>query len=129
MSPVETIDIVLLLGERVLTDITAFRLRLLGYQVHPVEDVAAAETLMIKLKPDLLLIDTRVGDVDLLQWAVGLRSADDAVDTAVVVLSPDPSLDTVTRAFHAGAVDYLVTPFDPSVMESKIRRALERVAA
>ena len=125
----ERATIVLLLGEAVLSQITAFRLSLLGYRVHAVSTIEEGETLLGKLRPDLLLVDTKSGDVDLLQWAAGARGQSGESPFAVMVLSPDPSLDTVTRAFHAGAVDYLVTPFDPSVMEQKIRRALEVRAA
>ena len=38
--------------------------------------------------------------------------------------SLDPSLETVERAFHAGTQDYLITPFDPTVMEEKIEALL-----
>ena len=33
-------------------------------------------------------------------------------------------LETVERAFHAGTQDYLITPFDPTVMEEKIEALL-----
>jgi response regulator of citrate/malate metabolism len=44
----------------------------------------------------------------------------------MIVFSLDPSLETVERAFHAGANDYLITPFDPTVMEEKIEQILDQ---
>ena len=42
----------------------------------------------------------------------------------VGVLSADAALDSVQQAFQAGASDYLVTPYDPVVLEEKVERLL-----
>jgi DNA-binding response OmpR family regulator len=44
-------------------------------------------------------------------------------------LSPDPDLDAVQRAFNAGADEYLLTPFDPLVLERKVQNLLNEAEA
>ena len=38
----------------------------------------------------------------------------------------DGDLEKVQRAFAAGAKDYLLTPYDPAVLEQKLERLLEQ---
>ena len=40
----------------------------------------------------------------------------------VLFVSSHADLDDVQKAYNAGANDYLVTPYDPAVLESKIER-------
>jgi len=40
----------------------------------------------------------------------------------VIALSADAELDSVLRAYRAGATDYLVTPYNPRVLETKVEQ-------
>jgi len=48
-------------------------------------------------------------------------------DIPVMVLSANADLDDVQKAYNAGADEYLVTPYDPFMLESKIRRLVAAV--
>ena len=40
----------------------------------------------------------------------------------ILALSADAELDSVQRAFRAGAIDYLVTPYNPLILEAKVEQ-------
>lgn len=102
----------------------SFRLELLGFNVESVEDGGQASAAISRSVPDLMIIDTVLRDGDGLEWIARMRSEYGADRLPVIIFSLDPSLETVERAYHAGAQDYLITPFDPIVMEEKIESLL-----
>jgi len=114
------IRILLVVVESALADVTRFRLELLGYQIDVAESGSEALTKVRNKIPELLIVDTTLRDGDGLEWLSQLRGEFKAERLPVLVLSLDPSLETVERAFYAGAQDYLITPFDPVTLENKV---------
>lgn len=111
----------------VLADLASYRLQLLGYRVDVVDGGAAAGDRLRKEPYKLLILDTKLADGDGLEWLTTLRIEVKASELPAMVLSLDPSLEMVRRAFLAGAQDYLITPFDPSVLEEKIEQLVAGV--
>ena len=116
--------LLLVLTEPVLAELTSFRLELLGYQIEMVSSGGQAMAAIQNELPDLVIADTSLRDGDGIEWIARLRREYTAEQLPVMVFSLDPSLETVQRANHAGAQDYLITPFDPTVMEEKIETLL-----
>ena len=114
------VKLLLAQAEPVLAELTSFRLELLGYNISLVRTGGEAMSAIASSVPDLVIVDTALSDVDGIEWIARLRADYPAAQVPVIVFSLDPSLETVERAFHAGAQDYLITPFDPAVMEEKI---------
>ena len=112
--------LLLVQSEPVLAELTAFRLELLGYQIELVATGNEAFSSIQRSLPDLVIVDTSLTDGDGIEWIARVRGEYSADQVPVIVFSLDPSLETVERGFHAGAQDYLITPFDPTVMEEKI---------
>ena len=110
--------------EPVLAELTTFRLELLGYCVERSETGADAQAAIARALPDMVIVDTVLPDIDGIEWIKRLRGDYAPEQVPVLVFSLDPSLETVERAFQAGAQDYLITPFDPTVMEDKIETLL-----
>jgi DNA-binding response OmpR family regulator len=76
--------------------------------------------------PDAVVLDImmpRLSGHDVLALR---RSRHLAPDTAVVVLSCKSEDPDVTRAFEAGAADYVTKPFDPDDLVRSVRAALHR---
>lgn len=72
--------------------------------------VAQAKALLLKLKPDLLLLDIYLPDesgLNLLSW---LRT-DSGLDTEVIAVTADRDLKSVRTARSGGVYHYLVKPF------------------
>lgn len=116
--------LLLVQNEPVLADLTQFRLELLGYQIEMARSGAEATAAISQNAYHLAIVDTALPDLDGIEWIAQTRSAMTADQLPIIVFSLDPSLETVERAFHAGATDYLITPFDPNVMEEKIEAIL-----
>lgn len=112
--------LLLVQSEPVLAELTAFRLELLGYQIELVRTGGEALSSIQQSLPDLVIVDSSLPDGDGIEWIARVRGEYGADQVPVIVFSLDPSLETVERGFHAGAQDYLITPFDPTVMEEKI---------
>lgn len=121
--------LLLVQSETVLAELTSFRLELLGYQIQLAGSGGEAISLIQKSPPDLVIVDTQLPDIDGIEWVSRVRGEFVAEQLPIVVFSLDPSLETVERAFHAGVQDYLITPFDPTVMEEKIETLLIQHAA
>ncbi len=47
--------------------------------------------------------------------------------TEVILLTGAPSVETALQGIRGGAFDYLVKPCDPDLLESRIRRAQEKL--
>jgi DNA-binding response OmpR family regulator len=116
--------LLLVQSEPVLGELASFRLELLGYEITLVASGSEALSKSREALPDLLIVDTTLPEGDGLEWLSRLRGEFSAEQLPVLVFSLDPSLETVERAYHAGAQDYLITPFDPVVMEEKIETLL-----
>ncbi|MEW4561725.1 response regulator [Bremerella sp. JC770] len=107
-----------------LADITAFRLELLGFEVQTVENSDAALKQIEEKQVDLVIVDLELAGLKGLDLIQQLQVHEKSHETPVLVFSTDPSLDVVQKAFKAGAKDYLVTPYDPAVLEHKIEMLL-----
>lgn len=116
--------LLLVQAEPVLAELTSFRLELLGYQLELVGSGGEAIASIQKSMPGLVIVDTHLSDGDGIEWITRARSEFTADQLPILVFSIDPSLESVERAIHAGAQDYLITPFDPTVMEEKIESLL-----
>jgi len=116
--------LLLVQAEPVLAELTSFRLKLLGYQIELVGSGGEATTSLQESLPNLVIVDTQLPDTDGIEWITRIRGDYAPEQLPIIIFSLDPSLETVERAYHAGAQDYLITPFDPAVMEEKIETLL-----
>ena len=121
-------NILLVQAEPVLAELTSFRLELLGYQLNVVNEGGEAKSIIQNSLPDLVVVDTSLRDGDGIEWISQIRVEHGHEQLPIIVLSLDPSLETVERAFHAGANDYLIAPYDPIVMEEKVEKMLAQYA-
>lgn len=122
-------DLMLIEGEPILADLASFRLELLGYQLRVYESLKTAQAAIDAGLPDLLIIDSVMPEGDGIEFVSKLRGMYTPAELPILVFSIDPSLETVERAIAAGAQDYLVTPFDPTVLETKVQSRLAERAS
>jgi CheY-like chemotaxis protein len=91
-----------------IADLYQLKLQLDGFRVAVASDGAAGLRLARSLKPDLILLDIHVPQLDGLQVLAALRE-DEATDaTPVVVFSEDDNPQLVKEAQRLGAAAYLV---------------------
>ncbi|MEM8944052.1 MAG: response regulator [Planctomycetota bacterium] len=119
--------ILLIEEEPTLREITSFRLELLGYNV--ITKITADEanrTLADKL-PDLIAVG-HVAEMESIEFLNHLSNDPRTSEMPMIYLSGNSDLDEVQRAFNAGADEFLVTPFDPIMLESKVEGLLHAAA-
>jgi len=115
-------QILLIEGDQTLLEITAFRLELLGYDLVTHETAEKAiEWLRDKL-PTVIIVDHVLPGIDGIELINRLSNDTRTSDIPVMLLSTNGDLDDVQKAYNAGADEYLVIPYDPMVLESKIER-------
>lgn len=120
--------IVLMEEEPTLAQITAFRLELLGHTVHLFETGDEALKWLADNPADLIAVG-HVADVEPIELLAKLSDAQATSDVPLVHMSANSDLSEVQRAFNAGADEYLLTPYDPIVLEQKINGLLRAAAA
>lgn len=93
-----------------------------GHDVTLAADVPAAIAAAGEIRPDVILLDVRLGDRDGIAALPEIRAAGGEVP--VVVMTAFGDLDTAVRAVEAGGFDYLVKPFDLERVTDVVTRAL-----
>ncbi len=117
-------QILLVTEEELLAELIAFRLELLG---HAVDTRTTAEQMLRSLQDttySLLIVDTRLPDANTRDSLTKVRSRWPKESLPILVISMDQSLELVELAFRCGADDYLLAPFDPQAMQSKLEKLI-----
>jgi DNA-binding response OmpR family regulator len=122
-------QILLIEGDQTLLEITAFRLELLGYEVIAQETAEKALDWLRQQLPSLIIVDHVLPGIDGIELINRLSNDTRTSDVPVMLLSTNGDLDDVQKAYNAGADDYLVIPYDPIVLESKVERLTTSAAA
>lgn len=95
------------------------------YEVVPVLDGREALALAERSPPDLVLLDMRMPGLDGFQVLTGLQALPQTRDVPVIFLTADHERDSLTRAFAAGAVDYVTKPFIAEELLARVRTHLD----
>ncbi len=93
-----------------------------GYQVVAVESGERALAEIADQHFDLALLDLKLKGIGGLEVLVALR--EQALDTAVIVLTAHGSMETAIDALRQGAHDYLLKPSDAATLRESVRTAL-----
>ena len=115
--------ILLLEEEPALLDITSFRLELLGYDVEMQTTAEGALTWLAGSLPDLIAVGY-LSDMDPVELLNRISDDPRTSQAPLLFLSANSDLDEVQRAYNAGADEYLLTPYDPLVLEKKVQGLL-----
>lgn len=73
---------------------------------------------------DLVLLDVEMPVMDGIETLSELATSPSAVNLPVIVVSGVDDQDTVVRCLELGAVDYLHKPFDPRMLDVRVRTSL-----
>ncbi len=97
-----------------------------GFVVRDAADGESALAEAKRFRPDLLLLDVMMPDVDGFQTATRFRADRAAALTPIIFVSARGQTSDKVRAFKLGADDYLVKPFDSAELLARVEKALER---
>ena len=114
-------------SDPLLAEVTSYRLQLLGYRVLVATTTAELWTGVDKLRPHAVLINLDIDDLYPMELLEQLASDTSTAELPIIALSKHSDLDQVERVWKNGVSDYLVTPYDPVILERKVARLLAEV--
>lgn len=116
--------ILLIDDEQKVLDLIGFRLQLLGYRVITARSGEEALALASSDLPDLIILDIAMPGMDGLAVCSRLKKSELLNAIPVLMLTARCDMEDVNKAMAEGAADYLVKPYDPAVLQMKIRQCL-----
>jgi len=96
----------------------------LDHEIIPASDGATAFKRVALRKPDLILLDLLMPDMDGCEVCFQLKQNREWRDIPVVFLSAADDKDLIVRAFEVGGVDYITKPFNHAELISRVRTQL-----
>jgi len=94
-----------------------------GFSIHIAKDGAVALAEVAFFKPDIILLDLGLPDMDGVEVITRIREWS---SVPIIVLSVREQEDEKVKALDAGADDYLTKPFGMSELMARLRVALRR---
>ena len=97
-----------------------------GFGVHEAESGEGAIDLIRRVRPDCVLLDMHMPGMSGLDVCRVLRADASTQDVTVVMLTADGKAAEKAEAFALEADDYIVKPFVPRDLVSRITAAIRR---
>jgi DNA-binding response OmpR family regulator len=107
-----------------IAEVVSLYLRRAGYQVTVVDDGGEALATLTRQMPDLVVLDLMLPHVDGLEITRWLRERG---DTPIIMLTARREERDRIAGLEMGADDYVVKPFSPQELVSRVRAVLRRV--
>ena len=102
-------------------DSTAMLLSLDGFEAHSVHSAQAALEAVVSLKPDVVLLDIGLPEMDGYDVARRLRALSSGESPAIIALTGYGQPADRARAASAGFDEFLVKPVEPEVLNGLLR--------
>ncbi len=112
--------------ERDIRDLVAFTLRFAGHEVFAASNGEEAVELAPKVNPDLILMDVRMPRMTGYEACKILKADSDLKDIPVVFLSAKGQENEIQQGLDSGAEDYLLKPFAPDQLTSRVKMILAK---
>ena len=107
-------------------ELVVFKLRQSGHDVVAVGDGAAAVAACQEERPALVLLDVMMPGMSGLDAARALRADDTMAGVPIIMLTARAQEPDIEQGFDAGADDYIVKPFSPRELASRVAAVLAR---
>ncbi len=117
------VQIMLVEDEPSISEVVTLYLKRAGFQVEAFDDGAKALEKLQQNLPDLLVLDLMVPNVDGYEITRWLR---DRSDVPIIILTARRSEADRIAGLEMGADDYVVKPFSPQELVSRVRAVLRR---
>lgn len=93
-----------------------------GHEVTVAENGRMALTLLAKSKPDLVITDIRMPEMDGIEMLRQIKTLHPALP--VVIITGYATVETAVEAMKQGAEDYILKPFPVEVIEETVKKVL-----
>lgn len=122
----KNITILLVDDEPDILEIVEYNLSAEGYNVITAEDGVEAVKLAKKKKPQLIILDVMMPEMDGIEACEQIRKIPELSDTIITFLTARGEDYSQMAGFDAGADDYITKPIKPKVLVSKVNALLRR---
>jgi len=113
--------------ERDIRDLIAFTLRFAGHEIITAVNGEEACNLAKEVLPDLILMDVRMPKMTGYEACKVIRGDKSTENIPVVFLSAKGQEAEVQTGIEAGAVDYILKPFSPDQLASRVQVILKQL--
>ncbi len=100
--------------------------RELGLRTAEADNGASALAEARRSRPDLILLDVAMPQMNGRQFLAHLRADPQLRDVPVIVVSGASDTEVAVSCIEMGAEDFLTKPFQPALLRARIRSSLER---
>lgn len=122
----KNITILLVDDEPDILEIVGYNLSAEGYNVITAENGVEAVKLAKKKKPQLIILDVMMPEMDGIEACEQIRKIPELADTIITFLTARGEDYSQMAGFDAGADDYITKPIKPKVLVSKVNALLRR---
>jgi len=122
----KNITILLVDDEPDILEIVGYNLSAEGYNVITAEDGVEAVKLAKKKKPQLIILDVMMPEMDGIETCEQIRKIPELSETMIAFLTARGEDYSQMAGFDAGADDYITKPIKPKVLVSKVNALLRR---
>lgn len=121
-------DICILLvdDEPDIIEIIRYNLSSEGYKIVTAENGKRALEVAKKEKPQLIILDVMMPEMDGMETCIQLRKEPDLKETVITFLTARGEDYSQMAGFDAGADDYITKPIKPKILTSKVKALLRR---
>jgi len=120
----DTTKILVVEDEPSIAEVVTLYLQRAGYQVQAAADGKKAMSVLEKEIPDLVVLDLMLPEVDGLSLTRWLRERSDV--PIIMLTARREEIDRIT-GLEMGADDYVVKPFSPQELVSRVRAVMRRI--
>jgi len=121
------ITILLVDDEPDILEIVGYNLSSEGYNVLTAENGIEAVKVAKKKKPQLIILDVMMPEMDGIEACEQIRKIPDLQNTIITFLTARGEDYSQVAGFDAGADDYITKPIRPKVLVSKVKALLRRL--
>ena len=123
-SVVSSATILIVDDEPSIVEVVSLYLQRSGYQVLTAIDGPTAMQMLLKRAPDLVILDLMLPGIDGLEITRRLRAEG---NTPIIMLTARREQTDRILGLEMGADDYVIKPFSPQELVSRVRAVLRRV--
>lgn len=76
-------------------------------------------------RPDLILLDVMMPDIDGYSVCEYIKGNDEIKDIPIIFITAKTEIDDIVRGFEIGGVDYVTKPFNSVILEARIKTHME----
>lgn len=96
-----------------------------GFQASCVKSGQAALGFLAANRPDLILLDIHMPDMDGFETLEKIKAEPKIADIPVIFLTADDSRETEVQGLKCGALDFIRKPFVPEILLQRVRRTIQ----